>query len=127
MSTTTEGEQTDIFDELAALVQREGRRRGEKLRDTGSATADEVSSEWERDAVDAVIRHLALEGREFSANDVRLLTPELKSPRMVGARFLAASKRGVIRKTGYTTSTDPGSHAANMATWVGTANYAGKV
>lgn len=66
--------------------------------------------------VDAAIRQLAATGREFSSNEARRLHG-VAGP-VVGARFTAARKAGVIRATGFTTSTDPGTHAHPVRTWV---------
>lgn len=69
--------------------------------------------------VDAAIRLLAATGREFSSNEARGLHG-VSGP-VVGARFTAARKAGLIRSVGFTTSTDPGTHAHPVRTWVGTA------
>lgn len=66
--------------------------------------------------VDAAIRHLAATGREFSSNEARGLHG-VSGP-VVGARFTAARKAGLIRATGFVTSTDPGTHAHPVRTWV---------
>lgn len=67
--------------------------------------------------VDAAIRQLAATGREFSSNEARQIHG-VAGP-VVGARFTAARKAGVIRAVGFTTSTEPGTHAHPVRTWVG--------
>lgn len=69
--------------------------------------------------VDAAIRQLAATGREFSSNDARGLHGVTGG--VVGARFTAARKAGLIRAVGFTTSTDPGTHAHPVRTWIGAA------
>ena len=71
----------------------------------------------ERAAVDAAIRQLAATGRPFSSNDARPLH-NVSGP-VVGAAFTAAAKAGLIKRTGYEPSTDPGTHGHPVATWIG--------
>lgn len=91
---------------------------GEALRDEALAQVEEASDDWSRSVIDQAITATALQGRPFSANDVRPLLPPGIRPALVGARFLAASKRGQIRKVGWVASTDPGTHAHPVAQWV---------
>ena len=85
----------------------------EKARGQAIATAAHLD---DASRVDAAIRLLAATGREFSSNEARGLHG-VTGP-VVGARFTAARKAGVIRATGFTTSTDPGTHAHPVRTWV---------
>lgn len=94
---------------------------GKALRDEGIARVTEASDEWERAVIDQAIRAVAARGRPFSANDVRPLLPAGVRPKLVGARFMAASRRKEIVKVGWTPSTDPGTHAHPVARWIATA------
>lgn len=69
--------------------------------------------------VDAAIRLLAATGREFSSNEARGIHG-VTGP-VVGARFTAARKAGLIRAVGFTTSTEKSTHAHPVRTWIGTA------
>lgn len=69
--------------------------------------------------VDAAIRLLAATGREFSSNEARGLHG-VTGP-VVGARFTAARKAGLIRSVGFTESTAESTHAHPVRLWVGTA------
>jgi hypothetical protein len=97
--------QLDIFDE------------GRALRDRGIGLVEAASDEASREAIDQAIRDMIARGRPFSANDIRPLLPLGIRPALVGARFLAASKRKQIRKVGWITSTDPRTHAHPIAVW----------
>jgi len=88
-------------------------------RDDSIALVEDAAETWQRDAVDRLIRGFAATGDPFSANAVRPLLPDGIRPALLGARFLAASRRGVIRKVGYVPSTDRATHAHPVALWVG--------
>lgn len=90
--------------------------RVEKVRGQAIATNAHQSDAAK---VDAAIRKLAATGREFSSNEARGLHGVVGP--VVGARFTAARKAGLIRAVGFTTSTDPGTHAHPVRTWIGTA------
>lgn len=92
---------------------------GQALRDEGIALAEQASDDWERAVIDQAIREVAARGRAFSANDVRPLLPPGVRPALVGARFMAASRRKDIRKVSWVASDDPGTHAHPIALWVG--------
>lgn len=72
---------------------------------------------WDRKVIDQAIHAFAAQGRPFSANDLRELLPDVRQP-LIGARFLAAANRGVIRRVGYTPSTQKSTHAHPIAVWV---------
>lgn len=91
---------------------------GAALRDEALAQVEEASDDWQRAVIDQSIREVAAWGRPFSANDCRPLLPPGIRPALVGARFMAASRRGDIRKVGWVASTDPGTHAHPVAQWV---------
>lgn len=73
----------------------------------------------DRAKVEAAIRQLAATGQPFSANQCRPLHG-VTGP-VVGAAFTAAAKAGLIRRVGYVTSTEPGTHAHPVAEWIGAA------
>lgn len=91
---------------------------GQALRDEGIARVEDAADDWERAVIDQAIRAVADRGREFSANDVRPLLPPGVRPKLIGARFRTAATRGVIRRVGYTPSTDPGTHAHPVTVWM---------
>lgn len=90
---------------------------GQALRDKGIARVECAADDQDRAVIDQAIRVVADRGRPFSANDVRPLLPPGIRPALIGARFLAASKRRQIRKLGWVPSTDPGTHAHPVALW----------
>lgn len=92
---------------------------GERLRDAGMTTAEEAAED-DLAAIDLLIARAAATGNEFSANDLRAHIPPGTNTAAIGARFAHARRRGVIQATGYTTSTDPGTHAHPVRTWRGT-------
>jgi hypothetical protein len=71
-----------------------------------------------RDRVDAAIRSAAALGQPFSANDLRHVLSDVPGP-LVGARFNAAAKAGLIRRVGYVTSTKANTHGHPVAEWIG--------
>lgn len=94
---------------------------GQALRDEALQQVEDASDEWQRAVVDQAIAAAARTGRQFSANDVRPLLPAGVRPALVGARFMAASRRRAIVKVGWVPSTDPGTHAHPVALWQGAA------
>jgi hypothetical protein len=89
-------------------------------RDAGIAAVEAASDEISRNAIDQAIRHFASLGVPFSANDTRPLLPDVRPP-LIGARFNAAAKQGLIRRVGFTQSTEPATHAAWVKVWQGAA------
>lgn len=93
---------------------------GEHLRDEGAARVDaHTPDEWKA-AADATIEGLAELCRAglreyFTAEDVRA---EVGDPpnhfNAMGARFLAAVRRGVIQRVGETTATRSAAHATRL-------------
>jgi hypothetical protein len=53
-----------------------------------------------------------------SANDLRAALSDVPGP-LVGARFNAAAKAGVIRRIGYVSSTKQNTHGHPVAQWIG--------
>jgi hypothetical protein len=100
-----------------SLIDEAGVAEGRRLRD--GALACVSAGEWDSAVIDQAIRFFAASGRRFSANEVRPLLPEVRRA-AIGVRFMAASRRGVIRRVGSTPSTDPGTHAHRIAVWEGT-------
>ena len=90
--------------------------RVEKVRGQAIATNAHQSDAAK---VDAAIRQLAATGREFSSNEARGLHGVVGP--VVGARFTAARKAGLIRSVGFTESTSESTHAHPVRTWVGVA------
>ena len=89
------------------------------LRDIGVSTVDRnTSDEWKFE-VDAIIRRLSLSGQTFTAEDVRTWITNPPHPNAMGARFLAAIRKGWIVKTGYCNATRPDAHARALAQYRG--------
>lgn len=86
-------------------------------RDLVLRQVDENADDWAKSVIDRAIREVAARGVPFSANDVRPLLPDVRAA-LVGARFMAAAKSGVIRKVGYVPSSDRGTHGHHIAQWV---------
>lgn len=82
-----------------------------------AALASITASDEDRDRIDAAIRRAASTRQPFSANSIRSELAGVNPP-LIGARFRAAATAGVIRRIGYVTSTDPGTHAHPVAEWV---------
>lgn len=87
-----------------------------RRRDRALADVEGDADAQDRAVIDQAIRAVAARGRPFSANDVRHLLPVVRTS-LIGARFLAAAKAGVITRIGYVVSTDPGTHARPIAQW----------
>lgn len=94
-------------------------RAAEAARDAGIAQAEESErSSWNRALIDqAIAAFAAVPGRPFSANDLRHLI-DVPGP-LMGARFLAANNRGLIRFIAYVKSTRQNTHAKNVNLYVG--------
>lgn len=89
---------------------------GQRLKSAGQSIATNAHPD-EHSAVMAAIKSLAASGRVFSSNDARPLHG-VSGP-IVGAAFTAARKAGLIEAVGFTTSTEPGTHAHPVRTWRG--------
>lgn len=74
---------------------------------------------WKAMADQEIIR-LARLGIHFNAQDVTDAVGLPARPNAVGARFSAASRRGIIVPVGYAQSTRPDRHASRMLVWQGT-------
>ncbi len=92
-----------------------------RQRDIGIELVLERRSAYRGD-VEAAIRWFARDGKEFSADDVRTLVgdpPRGVSTNLVGALFMGASRAGLIKAVGYTTSGRVIGHANTVRSWVG--------
>lgn len=96
---------------------------GEELRDEGIARADAAQPDEWKTAVDRQIARLAATGRPFTADDVSTVVGDSPtgSQGAMGARFMAASRRGVIQRIGYVPSGRASVHAHPVAQWKGAA------
>jgi hypothetical protein len=87
----------------------------------GIARADAAADPDARAAIDAAIVRLAATGEEWSANELRAHVPGITGA-IMGARFSAAAKAGLIRDTGKRVPSTLGStHAHEVRVWVGVA------
>lgn len=94
---------------------------GRRLRDEGMARVDANSHPAWRACADQTILDLAKSGREFAADDVTAVCGQPAHPNATGARFSAASRRGIIEPVGYRQAVRKERHASRMLTWRGTA------
>lgn len=112
----------DTDNDTAPSLFDDGLETGRRRRDEGARVAELGSwSPWRRRAERWIVE-MASTGIEFSADDLMatLGRPVASSPQSIGSLFLSASKRGLIRKTGYQASRNPSRNASVIATWVGT-------
>jgi hypothetical protein len=91
----------------------------EQERDKAIARVAAAAPEgWVDDAIRA-IRHVALNHRLISSDDVWPLVVTPPEPRAMGAAFQEAARRGVIRKTDRViASRRPECHGRPIAVWV---------
>jgi hypothetical protein len=87
----------------------------------GMRAVTEASDEISRNAVDQAIKVYADRGTPFSIESFRDLLPDVR-PALIGARFSAAAKRGLIRAVGFEQSTKPSTHGAWVRVWTGVPN-----
>lgn len=91
-----------------------------RARDRAMAEAEaRRAADQDRAVIDQAITHLAALGRPFSANQVRELLPVV-SPALVGARFLAAARDGLIKAVGVTQASHTAGHGRLLRVWRGT-------
>jgi len=95
---------------------------GTTLRDAGVEKVTLNTSEGYRESFNRVLGEMADTGQPFSSEDVTAVVGQPSNPNTVGALFIGAAKRGVIRKCGYRQSTRPERHAAVIALWEGKLN-----
>lgn len=89
---------------------------GQSLKFAGIARADAAADPDVRAMVDEEIRRAAASGQVFSSNSIRGFLPDDVGP-LMGARFLAAAKAGLIVRVGYESSTKASTHAHPIAQW----------
>lgn len=87
-----------------------------EARDAGVEIAEGGSDEWERSVIDQAISAAAARGKPFSQNLIRPLLPEVR-PNVIGARFLAAARRGEIHRVGYVQATHAAGHCRPITLW----------
>ena len=92
---------------------------GRAERDKGMAAAGaRLGADWDKAVIDQAIRVLAATGREFNADDVRDRLPAVAHA-LIGSRFMAASKRGLIERVGDQQSRHRSRHASRVGLWRG--------
>lgn len=82
---------------------------------TALAAVNDAAPAPDRAVIDAAILRVARRGGAFSANDVRELLPEVGP--LMGARFNALARRGLIERVGYVPSTKGNTHGHPVAEW----------
>lgn len=92
---------------------------GNRLRDQGIAQVDSHTPEAWKTSMDTAISTYAKTGQSFTAEDVREIAGEPPTPNAMGARFLAAIQRGIIRKVGYRSARRSSAHARAIAVYTG--------
>lgn len=109
---------------MTTLTQGAGLKEGRAARDAGMEQA-EAGDQYGTDTkvIDQAIEHLANQGVEFSANDLRELLPEVRQP-LIGARMRSAARSAkgrpsLIVHVSYTPSTLQSTHAHDIKTWRG--------
>lgn len=97
-------------------------KEGRGLRDVGIAAVDAAGmaahKTW-RPKAEAALDQLIRAESPFTADDLRALVDEPPGhPNQIGALFLAASRRGEIRKLGYQQSRVKSRQAGSLALWI---------
>jgi len=109
VSTTTIEVPTSVLDAIAAA---------RVARDEGMARAQDADVlGWDTKLIDQAIAAMTATGRPFSANDFRILLPDVHQP-LIGKRVKAASMRGETRRVGYVPSNLESTHRHPIAVWV---------
>ena len=93
---------------------------GGTLRDDGAeAVSRNEDGAWKSDT-DAVIVFLASMGEPFTAEDVRASVGDPPHhPNAMGARFLKATRDGIIKRVGYVRPRRSSSHASIIGQYTG--------
>lgn len=90
-------------------------------KDAGITGATDAATPDDKERIDRAIARWAATGREFSANDLRSEFAGVSGP-VVGGRFNAAARRGLIRDTGRRVpSTLASTNGHEVRLWVGAA------
>jgi hypothetical protein len=93
---------------------------GKQLRDIGAAQVSENTCEEWVQTCDGIIMAMAASGVDFTAEDVRGMAGDPPHhPNAMGARFLAASKRNIIVRIGFSNSKRRERHASMLAVYKG--------
>lgn len=97
-------------------------KEGRARRDAGVAAVDAAGvsghKTW-RPKAEAALAQLIRTESPFTADDLRGLVDEPPGhPNQIGALFLAASRRGEIRKLGYQQSRVKSRQAGSLALWI---------
>lgn len=87
-----------------------------RQRDLALQRVEGTADDQDRAVIDQALAAMIERGRAFSANDLRDLLPVVRKS-LVGARFLAAAKRGEIIRVGYVPSSEPTDHCRPIALW----------
>ena len=96
---------------------------GKTLRDAGVEKVTNNTPDDYRSVFERAIIALASSKEPFTSEDVTAMVGRPpNSPNTVGALFIGAAKRGLIRKCGYRQSVRPERHAAVIALWEGQQN-----
>lgn len=95
---------------------------GRAVRDVGVAAVDAASvaahRTWRPKAEEA-LDELIQAGTPFTADDLRARVDEKPHhPNSIGALFIGASRRGLIRKIGYQQSKTKSRQAGSLALWI---------
>lgn len=72
------------------------------------------TDEWDRAAIDHVIRAFVRQGRPFSANDIRPWLPAGIRKCLISRRLIAAQREHLVRYVGVTPSTLKSTKAARV-------------
>jgi hypothetical protein len=94
---------------------------------TGQEPRDEaieqmaLASTWDPwpERCDAAIEYLARARPTFTAEDVRELCGDPSRPTQLGARLLAAAKRGLIERVGFAQASRSERHGGWVGVWQG--------
>lgn len=89
---------------------------GAALKAAGIARVEAAADPDLRAMVDEEIRRAAASGQVFSSNSIRGFLPDDVGP-LMGARFLAAAKAGLIEHVAFEVSTKASTHAHRVMTW----------
>jgi hypothetical protein len=99
---------------------------GQELRDEGIEQASLASlwDDWPKKA-DRWIEFMAQTGQEFTAEDLRSACGDPSRPAQVGARLLAAARRGLIERVGFAQASRSERHGGWVGVWRGTWQLSG--
>lgn len=93
---------------------------GRRLRDEGIERVELAEGEEWKEAARAWVARRAAQPGEFNADDLRAVVGSPERPNAMGAVFLWAVKRGLIRMVGLRQRRAANAHAQRIAVYVGT-------